>query len=157
MNEWLQSNWHLIAFVVAIVLATGRIIYRMSKWEGMVETELKWLRKSIDSIDAKISGILERLPTPKLVETSSPVHLTRFGKKISENLSIRSWAEDHAKRLAREASGKIFEICVKYIACLADEDPDFDEKIRKEAYESGVDVDQLRKVYEVELRDAILN
>lgn len=132
MNEWLQSNWHLIAFVVVIVLTTGRIIYRMSKWEGMVETELKWLRKSIDSIDAKISGILERLPTPKLVETSSPVRLTRFGKKDSENLSINNWTDDHAKRLVHEASSKqeieIFETRNKYIACLVDEDPDFNEK-----------------------------
>ena len=101
------------------------------------------------------------MPAPKLAETNSPVHLARFGKKISENLSIRSWAEDHAKHLAGKASGKqgfeIFEICVKYIESLVDEDPNFDGKIRKGAYEGGVDDKQLRKVHEVELRDAALS
>ena len=185
MNEWLQSNWHLILFLLIIC----GIVYRFSKWQGKViaelnslgnsmkevttdqkslgnsmkevTTEQKSMWNSINTIEATIVRILERLPVQKLVEKCSPVHLTRRGKKFSADLSIRNWAEDHAKNLVQDASGKqeykIFEMCEKYISSLVDEDPDFDEAIRKGAYDGGADVEQLIKVYEVELRDAILN
>ena len=63
MNEWLQSNWHLIA--LALALAIGRSVYRFSKWQRKVDIELKWLRESVSSIDANVSRILKALPTPK--------------------------------------------------------------------------------------------
>ena len=63
MNEWLQSNWHLIA--LALALAIGGSVYRFSKWQRKVDIELKWLRESVSSIDANVSRILKALPTPK--------------------------------------------------------------------------------------------
>ena len=51
---------------------------------------------------------------------------------------------------------EIFELCVECVSGQFQEDSDFQIKIRKGAYEIGTDVEQVKKVYEVELRNALL-
>lgn len=47
-------------------------------------------------------------------------------------------------------------MCVEYVASQYDSDLDFNRDFRKGAYEVGTDVKQVKKVYAVELRDALL-
>ena len=125
-----------------------------------VKADQKSLWESMKRVEANISHIPEHLPPPAVVETNSPIRLSNFGTKISANLSADKWAAEHAACLADKASGKqefeIFEMCVEYVAGQFDNDPDLNRYFRKGAYEIGTGVEQVKKVHEVELRDALL-
>ena len=126
-----------------------------------VKNEQKSLRKSVSKVENDIVRIQLHSTTLPLVETNSPLRLTEHGKKYSVDQSVKDWAEGHAMHLVEEAAGnpefKIFEMCVAYVSDQFDEDSDFNEKIRASAYESGYEVGHLIKVYDVELRDAVLS
>ena len=115
---------------------------------------------SLKQVEEKITNIPERLLSPAVVETNSPIKLSDFGRKISANLSVDRWAANHALRLVDKASGKqefeIFEMCVKYVADQFDSDLNLNKNSRKGAYEVGTDVEKVKRVYAVELRDALL-
>ena len=94
------------------------------------------------------------------MQSQSPVVLTQFGEEISATVSARAWAERHAPNLVTEASGmpefEVFEICVNYILQQFENDSEFGRTIRAGAYEHGTEPGQVRKVFEVELRDRLL-
>ena len=125
-----------------------------------VKAEQRTFGESLKQVEEKITNIPERLLSPAVVETNSPIKLSDFGRKISANLSVDRWAADHALRLVNKASGKqefeIFEMCVKYVADQFDSDLDLNKYSRKGAYEVGTDVEKVKRVYAVELRDALL-
>lgn len=140
----------------------------------MVEADQKLLRKSLKDVKAeqrnfwvslkqveeRIANIPDRLLSPAVMKTNSPIKLSDFGRKISANLSVDRWAANHALRLVDKASGKqefeIFEMCVKYVADQFDSDLNLNKNSRKGAYEVGTDVEKVKRVYAVELRDALL-
>ena len=125
-----------------------------------VKTNQTAFWQSMKQVEEKISNIPEHLPSPSVVEAQSPIQLSKFGKKISENLSVDKWAADHAVSLVDKASEKqefeIFEMCVEYVGDQFDNDLNFNRNFRKGAYEVSTDVEQVKKVYAVELRDALL-
>ena len=176
-----MTEWHMIAAVVAatvavfgIVLTVIRVAYKFGEWKGEVNADRKLFKDFMSEVKGymnevkgymnenreKTDRILKRLTSSLAVEENSPVQLTELGKKISEVLSIGSWTVDHAAHLAKLVSGKqefeIFELCKEYVSGQFQEDSDFKIKIRKGAYEIGTDVEQVKKVYEVELRNALL-
>ena len=176
-----RSLWESMKEVKAGQKSLGQSIHRIeadqkSLWESMkvveadqkslgqsvnrVETDQKSLWESMKRVEANIAHIPEHLPPPAVVETNSPVRLSNFGMKISANLSVDKWAAEHAACLVDKASGKqefeIFEMCVEYVAGQFDNDPNLNRYFRKGAYEIGTGVEQVKQVYEVELRDALL-
>ena len=94
------------------------------------------------------------------MQSHSPVRLTDFGRKISAAASAAKWAESHAPNLAREVPGKpefeVFDLCVAYVEERFEDDEDFRRNVRATAYEYGAELEQVRKVYHVELRDRVL-
>ena len=148
-----RSLWESMKVVEADQKSLGQSVNR-------VETDQKSLWESMKRVEANIAHIPEHLPPPAVVETNSPVRLSNFGMKISANLSVDKWAVEHAACLVDKASGKqefeIFEMCVEYVAGQFDNDPDLNRYFRKGAYEIGTGVEQVKQVYEVELRDALL-
>ncbi len=169
-----MTEWHMIAAVVAatvavfgIVLTVITVAYKFGEWKGEVNADRKLFKDFMSEVKGyinenreKTDRILKRLTPSLAVEENSPVQLTELGKKISEVLSIGSWTVDHAAHLAKLVSGKqefeIFELCKEYVSGQFQEDSDFKIKIRKGAYEIGTDVEQVKRVYEVELRDTLL-
>lgn len=117
-------------------------------------------RGDLTEIREKLYSILERLPSPPGLAPGSPMRLTNFGKKVSDSLSIGEWAADHAELLKNDASGKpefeVFEMCVEHVSGQFDEDLKFQRTIREGAYEQSMDVENVKKICEVELRDALL-
>ena len=117
---------------------------------------------ALPKVRKDVKKILERLASsPPTVQGSSPVRLTSFGEKVSAEVSARAWADDHALRLTAEVAGKqdfeVFETCVAHVAEQFDKDESLQRTIRAAAYELGTDAEQIRKVYEVELRDQLLS
>ena len=160
MSEWgANPSWWAPASIVGGIALFGAGV-KIALWAGKVNTKLGSLGEGLAEVRADIKKILERQVPPPAVQASSPVQLTSFGEKISAAASAREWAADHASRLTDEISGKqefeVFEMCVAYVAEQIEKDESLQRNIRKVAYEIGTEAEQVRKVYEVELRDRIL-
>ncbi len=165
MSEWnANPSWWAPASIVGGIALIGGVV-KAALWVGKVNTKLDSLdetvRDGFAEVRADIKKILERQATPPAVQASSPVQLTSFGEKISAAASAREWAVEHASRLTDEVSGKqefeVFETCVAYVAEQFEKDEALQRNIRKAAYELGTETEQVRKVYEVELRDRLLS
>ena len=107
-----------------------------------------------------LDEILERLPFPSAIAPGGPIRLTDFGRNVSASLSIGEWAVGHAEHLKNDASGKpefeVFDMCVEHVSRQLREDLKFRRTIREGAYEQSTDVGNVKKICEVELRDALL-
>ena len=182
MPEWVANTpwWVFVTIGLALSGAVLGAVVKVSMWAGSVNSRLDSVDSRLDSVDSRLDSlgetvrdglaevrkdikkILERLAsTPPAVQQSSPVRLSSFGEKISAEVSARAWADDHASRLTAEVSGKedfeVFETCVAHVAEQFDKDESLQRTIRAAAYELGTDTEQVRKVYEVELRDRLLS
>ncbi len=148
--------WVIAGVVVAVVIA----VVRVSRWTGRVDARLDALASAVADIRKTIGDILERLAPPPAVQASSPIRLTNFGERISATVKARNWANTHALNLTEQATGKleweVFELCVSYVEAQMTQDKNLEKAIRAGAYEHGTDIEQVRKVFEVELRDSIL-
>ncbi|MCY3878844.1 MAG: hypothetical protein OXF74_06660 [Rhodobacteraceae bacterium] len=156
MHEWVTSTPWWVA--LGLIVSLGYGFFRASKWFGTTDNRLDALERRVETIGEDTKRIFDRLPTPT-VEGRSPIQLTEFGTKISTAAGVKTWAADHAPNLADQVSGKsefeVFETCVAYVAGQLEMDG-FARTIRQAAYEHGTDAEQVKKVYEVELRDRLL-
>ena len=95
------------------------------------------------------------------MKASSPITLTEFGEEISSAVSANEWAYVQAPELAIFAAGKeefeVFELCVEHIQSLFSSDSDFQRTVRAAAYQHGTEAEQVLKVYQVVLRDRVLD
>ena len=174
MPEWVANTpwWVIAGFGIALIGA----IVKASMWAGSVNSRFDSVDSRFDSVNSRLDSlgdglaevrkdikkILERLASsPPTIQGSSPVRLTSFGEKVSAEVSARAWADDHAPRLTAEVAGKedfeVFETCVAHVEEQFDKDESLQRTIRAAAYELGTDTEQIRKVYEVELRDQLLS
>ena len=157
MSEFISQNlWEILGIVAASVGAA----FAIGNWVGAVNADRKSFRAFMAEIREKLDRILERLPPPATVQPGSPVQLTGFGEKISTGLAVKAWAAGEAPELADRACGKqpfeIFELCLDHVERRFAEDEALQRTMRAGAYEHGTEVEQVRKVYEVELRDELL-
>ena len=156
MPEWAaQTPWWVVAGLTVTLLFA---LFRAARWTASTDNRLDTLEALVKEIREDVKKIFNALPV-QAVKGGSPVRLTEFGERISTAVSAKEWAADHAPGLVDEASGKpefeVFEICVRHVAKQM-EDSDFKRTVRAAAYEHATDPEQVRKVYEVELRDRLL-
>ena len=110
-------------------------------------------------IREKIDKIFERLPR-KVAAGDSPIRLTDLGRAVSGQLNVGAWADRHAVQWKSDFDGKqayeIQEFCFSHVD---GEDVFSDVELRaikQNAYENGLDEEQVRRVYAIELRDRLL-
>ena len=155
MEEWLANNYPTIL----IIIAGGGLIFGIGKWYGVVNSDRASFQKFMGEVRDDIKQILRRLPETA-VSSKSPVSLTDFGENISNHLGVARWAVDHALQLRTLALGKeeyqIYDLCVDYVGKQIERDEDLKNTMRAGAYQLGTDLENIRKVYEVELRDELL-
>ena len=138
-------------------------------WISRVDARLTMIEMRLDSLSKVVTdGFAEVRRDIKAlfqgqrtaVHSRSPVTLTVFGEEISAPVSAKKWADTHAPGLIENALDKeefeVFEICVAYIRQLLESDAEFDRTVRFGAYQHGTETDQVKKVFEVELRDKVL-
>lgn len=146
----------IVAALIGIGIWVGRVNSDRESFKGFV----KEIRTDISEIRTNINRIFERLPVPQLVKTSSPVTLTERGAEVSKTVQSKAWSDKHAPHLVDGAHGKeefeIFDLCVDYVRQQFQEDADLQRAVRAGAYEYGANEREVLKVYEVELRDAVL-
>ncbi len=181
MAEWLDDGRVIVglfsAGAILVVALVGGVI-KLCLWIGSTGTDVNNLEKSagedrstfkdiageikkdIDIISADIKGILGRLsPLDPLVQKASPLQLTETGKKTSQALKAREWAEELAPGLHDQLKDKEdFEVdafCQKYV--LRKLAPATETRVLRRAYETGTEEADIRKVLAVVLRDELLS
>ena len=154
---------------MVVAVATGIIagVWKFGVWYGKVNRSLvsfegfmTSVRDDLKEIRNDIRRIFRALPS-EAVTGKGPVQLTEFGKRIAESVNSSEWAKEQATDLVSSAKDmpeyEVFDLCVDRASKFADEDPDFITLLRKGAYECGTSSIEVIKVFNVELRDAVLN
>ena len=164
--EWANKfPWGLLTIAVLIFGAGGWVATTSYSIRSLRETvaELKKtvieIKKTVTEIKGKLDSVLAGSP-PQMFQFQSPVRLTSIGRKISSDAGAKKWAGEHVSKLMDDASGKeefeIFELCVKYVKKQHAGDKSLRKTIASKAYEHGVGEDQIRRIFEIELRDKLL-
>ena len=166
-----MMDWGNPVTYVAII-AAGGVLVAIGKWVGGMEefrktvgrsideikADIDKIKADIDKINAVIKEIFKRLP-PVPITGESPVRLTDFGKKISDRLEAKEWAQQLAPSLSSQIQGKaefeIYEFCGDYLQENLSEA--WERKIAAGAYEFATDKNAVLSVLKVELRDALLS
>lgn len=148
-----------IVGVVFLVIATGKIGHRISKWSGSVDTDRENFKKFIQEVKSDIKELFSRLPPP-VIKSGSPLVLTDFGKEISKLAAGSKWATKTAIKFLDQIEGKKPYQVQKFAFEVAENDEYFSDKeyerIQEAAYERGIDEKLVRQVLGVELRDKLL-
>ena len=118
------------------------------------------VNEKFNNVNKKVDEIINRLPPNQIVHRDSPIRLTSFGAEISNSLSAKVWAESQVPNLFEDIKEmqpfEISEKCEKYVEAKFEQDENLQIKIRKGAYEHGASIEEIQTVYQVELRDALL-
>ena len=127
---------------------------------GAVNTDRDAFKAFMKEVREKLDKILERQPPPPTTAPGSPVQLTEFGEHVSRNLGVRDWALNEATALLVKVEGKepyeVHDLCIDHVQTQFDIGDEFYVRVRAGAYEHGTDVKQVRNVFAIELRDALL-
>lgn len=155
-----MPDWSLWPTITVAGLAILGIFFAAGLWAGAVSADREPFKNFMIEIKEKLGIVLDRLPPPRIISSSNPVQLSKFGIKISENRAVKAWADSHASdlldRVMEKQPFEIFEECKIFVETKFDEDEKLQLEVRKGAYEHGMEIDQIKKVYQVELRDQLL-
>ncbi len=123
-------------------------------------SRLETLEKLAVEFREDIKGLFFAIAPPP-VGANSPIQLTEYGEKISSTVNVPEWAGKAAANLSDGVAGKeefeIYDLCVEHVAEQFQADEDFTRMVKSGAYELGVEPEIVLKVFNVVLRDAVLN
>lgn len=128
-------------------------------WTGKVDEHMSSVTTFMDEIRKSIGQILQRLP-PVPVASGSALPLTDFGRSISDDLSAKKWVKQIAPALVSKVSDlteyEVYEFCVKFVKNEFKPNEEQEARLRKVAYDRGIDREKVLEVLTVELRDELL-
>ena len=158
LGNWEPGYWAL-AISVAVLLAVTAAAFKFGNWHGEVNSDRKRFDKLVEEIRKDIKEILGRLP-PSSTTSESPIRLTTLGERISENIGAKSWAVKHAQDIVDETKGmhplEVQELPFK-IAREFEPEESLLQKMRDSAFREGINLEGVRNVLAVELKDCLLN
>ena len=162
----MDSPLTLILSSIAAVVVIGSAILSAGIWIGRVNADrcsfakfMERIDSVIETIQSDIHRIFERLPKVTTKE-DSPITLTDLGNTVSREIDAKAWAKMKAvelkDKILEQEDFKLHELSAGYLANDFKPDREFDEKMRKCAYDHGIDDEQIMKVLMVELREALI-
>ena len=168
--EWVTNYLPLIlsSGAILIVLFVVKRALDWAEWKGGVETfkgsvedTLKEIKESVAKIEDRIVEIFEKIG-PSTTGPGSPIGLTDLGRKVSLELDTSSWAEQKGRQLLPQLRDKtpyeIQDFCFHYVRGPEfNPSPDLMEKAQNSAFEHGITIDQVFRVFAIELRDALFS
>ncbi len=148
-----------IGISISLVIAAIGAAWRYGVWRGKVDSDRTNFQQFMQEVRADIKQILGRLPPPPPVSASSPLRLTDLGRQISQDTGAEKWAESAFAELLEEIEGKdpfgIQTIAFDYANQFAPSDGLL-AKMRNSAFDNGLDLEGVRRVLGVVLRDLLL-
>ena len=151
MPEWLNNPVSVVA-----LLGVLTAIWGMARWTGKVDSGIEALKDGQKEIRNDVKTILGRLPS-KVLESGSPIKLTKLGRDIAGDIDAEAWASETAVRLEAEVEGKrdfeIDQFSIEYARARLDDQ--WRDRISSCAYRFGLDPSEVEAVLGVMLRDAL--
>lgn len=147
------------AGIVIITIAGITFVVRLILWYGSVNDDRGKFEDFMKEVRQDIKDILARLPREPAISSGSPLQLTGLGNKISKEIGAEEWANNEATTLLGKAKEKDpFEIQAMAFDHTHDLEPPEEmlAKMRASAFENGLDLDIVRRVMGIVLRDRIL-
>ena len=159
--DWTNPiTYTAIAAGLGVLYAIGRLVFKIGGWYTGTNDFKETVGKAIGEIQRDIKQILGRLP-PVAVVSESPLRLTDLGKQISTELNAGEWATQLANTVIDQLQGKqpfeIQEFCFDYVTSekfMGSQERK--NQVQNSAYSHGLEVDQIQRVFGIELRDVIL-
>ena len=132
----------------------------MQSFRNTTEAAIERIDGAIDAIQKDIKEIFLRLPPPNTTNSESPIKLTSLGQEISAELDARDWAQEAAGVIALKLTHPLPPEIQRRAFEYADEEsnyaPVLQTNIDMTAYTHGIEVEKVRRVFGVELRNALL-
>ncbi len=163
MEDWstgeIMAAVSLMVVTLGLIIVVLKVVWNISGWTTEVDRDRKDFTGFIQRVEPKIEKIFGYFSTRVFIG-NSPLGLTEFGKSISDHVDGKRWAEEHAPSLAESIQGKthydIQAFCFEYMETF---EPSHDQNMKwlDCAFEQGIDIEVVRKVLAVELRDMILH
>lgn len=168
-----MTGWELVglfggfaAALVALFIFVFNKVSDRSEWRGKVDSDrvtftkfIEEVRGDLKEIRADIKKIFQSLP-PATATTQSPLRLTELGEAISKEIQAKEWAALLAEQLADKAVGKsAYEIQDMAREYCKDElmlDDQKNAACQQAAFDHGVNLEQVKGVLGIELRDVLL-
>ena len=102
-----MPTWVAILISASVVagVAVGRWLWKLAEWKGRVNTDRDNFKAFMKEIRSRLDQIFIRLPPPGLSTNESPVVLNELGKKVSEAMGIKVWAEKTAPTFLEKVEG----------------------------------------------------
>ena len=153
------------SFIFVAVLTLAGILVKGGMWIGSVNADRKSFRKSLGDlaheIREDIKKILSRLP-PAPISAGSPLRLTDFGRQIADQIKAEEWSRRLCasgalqKAVEEKSPYEIQEFCLNYAQSELDYDDLQLDLLRRCAFDSGSDVEAVKRVLGFVLRDRLL-
>ena len=148
----------IVVVSVTVLLALIAAVFKLGNWYGQVNSDRVMFKEFMTEIRKDINNILSRLP-PLPTAGASPIHLTDLGERISKHVGATNWAEGVAPELVGQTEGmNPYEIQTMSFDYAKKFEPDeaLLAKMQQSAFETGLDLEGVRSVLGVELRDRLL-
>ena len=154
----MNLTYWALGLSVTVVIAVISFAYKYGKWQGEVDNDRNNFKEFMKEVRSDIKEILSRLPA-KPTSSASPIRLTELGERISKKIDAKSWAKTVAQEMAGETEGKdslkIQEESFKKAKNFKPNETLL-KNMRDSAFQEGIDLDGIRDVLGVELRDQLL-
>ena len=151
------AYWAMI-ISVTVLLAFIAAVFKLGNWYGEVNSDRKRYDQVIEEIRKDIKDIFRRLP-PGPTTNTSPIRLSDIGEQISNDIDAKAWAEEMAQNLIGRAKGmtpyRVQELSFDHANSFEPGNALL-EKMQQSSFETGIDLEGVRRVLGVELRDRLL-
>lgn len=135
-------------------------------WRGTVDEAIRNINKNFEKIFEELGylrkrtdDIANRLPAAAAT-SQSPIRLTELGERISRDAGVRAWVAEHVGKVRQETEGMaaydVQQHCLEY-ARFDSLDETHQQLAKDAAFKSGLAIDEVMRVYGIELRDEILS
>ena len=154
----MNSAYWALGISVTVVSAAITFAYKFGKWRAEVDSDRIRFSKFMEEIRSDIKDILSRIPSSP-TNSASPIQLTDIGERISKNINAKSWAEKVANKMVEQTKGfDLLKIQEESFEKAQSFEPDeiLLQNMRDAAFQEGINLDGVRKVLGVELRDCLL-
>ena len=152
-------------WLAIVIITIAGVLVRIGIWIGSVNTDRKNfsgfmtdIRGDIKDIREKISGILLSIKSPSIT-SDSPLRLSELGKRVSVNINAEDWAKVKAREIVEKTRDlDVFQIQELSFETALNFEPEeeLSKKMRDSAFKEGINLNDVRKVFAVVLRDELL-
>lgn len=148
--------------IVGLLILGGIFIWKVSGWKTSIEADLAKVSEQVDLVYKIIVNRFGR----DVQQTSSPVTLTDYGRRISKRITAEKIVNKYAEELNKKTEGmnayQIQEECFSFceedlLERLRETDKKSFDEISEVAFDDGIKLEKITRVIGIELRDRVLS